>query len=559
MDINKEIKQAFLYYQSGDLKKSEEICKKILKSQPQNIHIMHFLGIIYYQLQEYDSAIDYLKRITHKNSANHEVYYNLGRAFQKKGQNKEAIDCYQKATKIKKDFIDAYLNLGNLLKEEGLYNEAIKSYQKVVEINPQFSGAYYNIGSLFQEIDQIDEAVLAYQKAIELNPYYVDAYHDLGYVLQTKGEIEDAIRCYKKALQLDPQLYDAYNNLGRAFQEQGKIDEAISYYQKAIQLNPDFAEAHFNLSLALLLIGNFKDGWQEYEWRLKLREHSRYEFSKPLLKGSEIKDKKIFLYAEQGFGDTIQFIRYVELVAKRGARVIIVECQKELISLVREIKEIDYLLTREDPLPEFDFHYPLLSLPLIFETTLENIPSKVPYIFVNDTILKKWKERINKENSKFKIGLVWSGNPKYKKDMKRSIKLDILLPLLRIKGVTFFSLQKGEATNQIKDLPEEIKLIDYASEIEDFTDTASIIQNLDLVISVDTAVAHLAGALGRPVWTLLPFVPDWRWMLDREDSPWYPTMRLFRQPSIGDWKSVIERVKDELKKLIGNCEDDSPK
>ncbi len=550
MDINKEIKQAFLYYKLGELKKSEEICKKILKYQPKNIQIMHFLGIISYQLQEYDSAIYYFKSVLRINPDNYEAFYNLGRAFQKRGQIEESINCYQKVIEIKKDFIDAHLNLGNLLKDKGLYNEAIKSYKNVIEINPNLSGAYYNLGSLFQEIDLIDEAISEYRRAIDLNPDYAEAYHDLGYALMTKGELEEAIKCYRKAIQLNPELYDAHNNLGRTFQEQGRIDEAISSYRRAIRINPDFAEAHCNLAMALLLIGNFTGGWQEYEWRRKLRHHSRYEFSKPLWKNSEIKDKTIFLYAEQGFGDTIQFLRYVSMVADRGAKIII-ECQKELKSLVGRIKGIDYVITQEDPLPAFDFYCPLLSLPLIFETTLENIPSKVPYIFIEENILEKWKERIDKDNSKFKIGLVWSGNPKYKKDMKRSFDLNILLPLLRIKGVTYYSLQKGEAVKQIKDLPNGIKLIDYTSEIGDFSDTSAIIENLDLVISVDTAVAHLAGALGKPVWTLLPFAPDWRWMLNREDSPWYPTMRLFRQPSIGDWESVINRVKEELRKLMG--------
>jgi tetratricopeptide (TPR) repeat protein len=549
MNINKAIQLAYKHYQAGDLIQTEHVCREILKKQPNNIDILYFLGVVCYQRQKYDSAIQYIKKFLQFNPTNSDAYYNLAQAFQKKREPNDAISHYQKALKYNPYFIDAYLNLGNLLQETGQIDEAIINYQKVIEINPNFAGAYYNLGAAFQGKDQLNEAISAYQKTIHLNPSYTEAYHDLGYVLQMNGDFDEAIRFYQKALQLNPNLFDAYNNLGRSLQEQGKLDEAISSYQRALQINPDFAEAHCNMALALLLTGDFNHGWKEYEWRWKLKDRSRYDFPQQVWDGSDISGKTVFLYAEQGFGDTIQFIRYVPLVAERRAKVII-ECQKELKSLIHNIKGVESVITREDPLPEFYIHCPLLSLPLFFNTTIESIPANIPYIVTDKKIVRKWEEKTRSNNAQLKVGLVWSGNPKYKADKSRSISLENFLQLWKVDGISFYSLQKGEAAAQTKELPKNIRLIDFTDEIYDFSETAGLIENLDLVISVDTAVAHLTGALGKPIWTLLPFSPDWRWMLNRKDSPWYPTMRLFRQPSSGDWETMMEKVSKELHEKI---------
>jgi tetratricopeptide (TPR) repeat protein len=546
MNINKAIQLAYKHYQAGDLIQAEYVCKEILKKQPNNIDILYFLGIVCYQRQKYDSAIQYIKKYLQFNPTNSDAYYNLAQAFQKRREPNDAISHYQRALKYNPYFIDAYLNLGNLLQETGQPDEAIINYQKVIEINPNFAGAYYNIGAAFQEKGQLKEAISAYQKAIHLNPSYIDAYHDLGYVLQMNGDLDEAIRFYQKALELNPNLFDAYNNLGRSLQEQGKLDEAISSYLRALQINPEFAEAHCNLALALLLTGDFRQGWKEYEWRWNLKDRSRYDVTQQVWDGSDISGKTIFLYTEQGFGDTIQFIRYAPLLAGRGAKVII-ECQKELQSLIHHVKGIDSVITREDPLPEFYAHYPLLSLPTLFDTTLASIPADIPYIVTDGKIVRKWEERTRSDNARMKVGLVWSGNPKYKADQSRSILLENFLQFWKVDGISFYSLQKGKAAEQVKESPEEIKIVDFTDEINDFSETAGLIENLDLVISVDTAVAHLTGALGKPIWTLLPSSPDWRWMLNRKDSPWYPTMKLFRQQTRGDWIPVIARVLDELK------------
>jgi tetratricopeptide (TPR) repeat protein len=549
MNVNKAIQLAYKYFQAGDLIQTERVCREILKKQPNNIDILYFLGVVCYQLKKYDSAIQYIGKFLQFNPTNADAYYNLAQAFQKKREPDDAITYYHKALKYNPYFIDAYLNLGNLLQETGQLDEAIKNYQKVIEINPNFAGAYYNLGVVLQEKGQLREAISAYQKAIHLNPSYIDAYHDLGYVYHMNSQFDEAIRFYQKALQLNPKLFDAHNNLGRVLQEQRHNEEAIACYQKAIQLNPDFAEAHFNLSIVLLLLGNFKQGWREYEWRWKLKEQRRYNFPQPVWDGSDIEGRTIFLYAEQGFGDTIQFIRFVPLVAERRATVII-ECQRELKSLLQTVQGVAKVITNEDQLPDFDIHCPLLSLPLLLGIALESIPAAVPYIAIESMLIAKWKERLKHDNSQFKIGIVWSGNPRNMIFLKKSFALNTFLPLASLDKITLYSLQKGEAAREAKNPPQGMRLIDYTDEINEFLDTAAFIKNLDLVISIDTAVAHLAGALGKTVWTLLPFSPDWRWMLNREDSPWYPTMRLFRQSSPGDWETVIEKVSNDLHEKI---------
>ncbi len=420
------------------------------------------------------------------------------------------------------------------------------------EISPA-AEAYYNLGVSLHERGQLDKAIQLYQMAVAHEPNFAEAYLNLGIVFKEKGQPDEAIQCCKKAIEIRPDYAMAYYNLGNAYVLKGQFDEATKFYQKAIEINPDYAEAHWNIALLNLLSGNFKEGWKGYEWRLELEDVSpKRNFLQPLWDESNISGRIILLHAEQGFGDTIQFIRYAPLVAQRGAKVI-VECQKELTTLLKNVGGIQDIIAHGEQLPEFDVHCPLLSLPLVFGTTLETIPEKIPYISADPTLVKKWREKIVLDNSKFKIGLVWAGDPRLKDDRTRSCSLEIFAPLTQFEDVIFYSLQKGEAANQAKNPPKNMKLIDYTDEINDFSDTAALIENLDLIISIDTAVAHLAGALGKPVWTLLPFVPDWRWMLNREDSPWYPTMRLFRQPSPGDWEPVIGRIVKELKIFRNNA------
>lgn len=323
----------------------------------------------------------------------------------------------------------------------------------------------------------------------------------------------------------------------------GQIDEAIAAYRRALALNRGLAEAHNSLGLALLLQGEFLPGWDEYEWRWKMKDFPSPQRNLDQVQwtGQPLEGRTLLLHAEQGIGDTLQFIRYLPLIRRLGAS-IIVECPSELQRLIRPIASGHRVGVTGQPLPPFELHCPLMSLPRVFGTMLDSIPREIPYLRADADDIQTWKDRLGEDLPSLKVGLAWAGSPNHAEDRYRSIALDRLGPLGQVPGIRFVSLQKGHAATQTNKLPHGMQLIDISEEINDFADTAALIANLDLVIAVDTAVAHLAGAMGAPVWVLLPFAPDWRWMLDREDSPWYPTMRLFRQPLRGDWDSVIARV-----------------
>jgi hypothetical protein len=309
-----------------------------------------------------------------------------------------------------------------------------------------------------------------------------------------------------------------------------------------VSLRTDYAEAHWNLALTLLLNSNLPEGWREFEWRLKIPEIvAPRDFSQPGWNGSDLRGKTILVHDEQGFGDAIQFARYLPMVAERGGNIIL-GCARETAGLFQTMPAIGRVLTSGQPMPGFDAHVPLLSLPLMFGTTLSTIPAKVPYLTAPAEGVENWRRKIGAGDGRVRVGLAWAGRPTHKNDPRRSMRLDQFAPLANIKSVCFYSLQKGEAARQSASPPAGMQWVDWTDDLHDFADTAGLVANLDLVICVDTAVAHLAGAMGKPVWVLLPFVPDWRWLLNRDDSPWYPTMRLFRQSTAGDWDGVIQRV-----------------
>jgi len=445
------------------------------------------------------------------------------------------------------DYSDEYYKKAVDFQNRGMLDEAITFYQKTIESNPKHSKALFNLGVALQKKGLIDKAILYYEIAIGINQDFVEAHHNLGVAYNEQGLFDEAIICFQRTVQIKPDHAGAYYNLGNTFVAKGQFQEALQSYQKAIDIFPDFADAHWGVALLHLRLGNFEDGWKGYEWRWKLKDIMvGRNFPQPLWDGSDIRDKTILLHAEQGLGDTIQFIRYAPLVSMKGARVII-ECQKELVSLLKSVQGVEHVLARDESLPEFDIHCALLSLPYLLKTTLKSIPNEVPYFRVDATLVEKWRSKLSAEGSPLKIGLAWSGDLRVKYGHERSCPLENFSPFGKFENLIFYSLQKGGPSRQVFSPPESMSIIDHAIEINDFSETAALIENLDLVISVDTAVAHLAGALGKPVWVLLPFVADWRWMLHRDDSPWYPTMKLFRQPSRGKWEPVIAAMADELR------------
>ena len=466
------------------------------------------------------------------------------------GKLEEAIAHYRQAIQLNPNYADALMALGSSLQEKEDNEQAIAYYQNVIALHPDNPSVHNNLGIALKDTGKLDEAIPHFQKAIALDPNYSGAYSNLGLVLQEKGLLDEAIANYEKALTIDPNYADAYHNYGVALNKKCQLTAATSRYRQAIAIKNDFADAHLGLAMSLLQSGKIKEGFSEYEWRWQVKTTPKPNFNIPLWDGSDLEGKTILLHEEQGFGDTLQFIRYAPLVKQLGCRVIFT-CKPALSRFLSTAKGIDQLIVKGQPLPDCDLRVPLLSLPHILGTTLETIPSQTPYLqAVEEKDLPI--PHILSPMPKLKVGIVWAGSPKNKNDRHRSVKASQFSPLLEIPGIAFYSLQKGLPAAEISQLRNIISLDEYLS---DFADTAAAIEKLDLVITVDTSVAHLTGALGKPAWVLLCYSPDWRWILDRDDSPWYPTIQLFRQTSPGDWNGVFARVKTALEeKLMNNSE-----
>ncbi len=575
------------YYDLNDLTRAKSSYQKAIELKNDFFEAHFNLGKIYQDRQDFETSISFYQNALRINPGSYQACYNMGVVLLVEGRLDEAASAYQQAIEIKPDFPEAHNNLGVTLQKQGKLGSAIKCFQKSVRLNTRYAEAYYNMGRAFYTQERLDDAEQSYRMALKQNSAYAEAHHNLGLLLHKQGKFDQAAACYRKTLQLKPDdanaYYDmgnifwdqgnfeemtrwyqkalaftpdkaeAYNNLGKMLQDQGKIKEAETYFQEAIRSKPDFSEAHFNRSIALLLLGKYAEGWKEYEWRFKKSNWKNiypYRFEQPRWDGTSFAGKKIFVHCEQGLGDTIQFARYLPMVKARGGRVIF-EVPKPLMNIFDNFPGIDQLVeisSTEKTAEDFDFSVPLLSLPGMFQTTLETIPGKVPYILADPHKMRVWQKIVDKDH--FKVGIVWAGGILHKKDSGRSCSLKQFLPLTRIAGVRLYGLQKGPASQQVEEFSNQIHIKNYGEKFEDFTDTAGLIENLDLVISVDTAVAHLAGAMGKPVWVLLPFTPDWRWMLNREDSPWYPTMRLFRQKKRGCWDEALQYVADELSQWV---------
>ena len=428
--------------------------------------------------------------------------------------------------------IEQAMQLALQHRQAGQFAEAERIYRQVLTVNPNVIEAYNNLGVLLYDLGRFNEAVFAYQRAIQLNPGSSASYNNLGNALRRVGRFDDAMIAHRHAIVLDPRSDSAHYNLGNALTEQQRLSEAMASYRRSIEIQPEAADAHLSLAHALLLNGDFSEGWEEYEWRLKIRAPSPPP-SIPKWDGSPLDGKLILLQAEQGFGDTIQFVRYAPMVASRGGRVVL-QCQRQVQRLLQTCAGIEQVIAIGEPMPPSDVHCPMLSLPHLFKTDMKSIPAEIPYIHAVDDLIPQWREKFEAMPKRMRIGITWAGRPNSPGDHFRTINPAQLAPLLRNDRADFFSLQKSA--------PATGNWIDWTNEIHDFADSAALIANLDLVITVDTAIAHLAGAMGKTVWLMLPFVPDWRWLLGRDESPWYPTMRIFRQRSIGDWPGVIADV-----------------
>jgi tetratricopeptide (TPR) repeat protein len=463
---------------------------------------------------------------------------DLANALLAEGELDEAIGCYAQAIALRPEMPEAHNNMGVALRRAGKIDEAIAAFGRALDIHLDYADAHNNLGNALCAREDWNAACACFSQAIRLRPDFADAHGNLGNALLGRGLIEPAIACYRRALAIKPDAHGVHNNLSNALCAKGDMAGAMAACRRSLELRPDFAEARLSLSILLLLQGDLENGWREYEWRWKSQEHrtAAAKFPRPMWNGEALGGRRILLHSEQALGDTLQFIRYARLVAQRGGKVI-AAVQKELVKLIRSADGVETAVDRNDALPDFDVHCPLLSLPRVFGTTLQDVPADVPYLHADK---EKWAARMPADG-RMKVGLAWAGG---KHPPGRSIELKELAALLENPRIWLCSLQKGDAARQLAGA--RMPMADWTDELHDFSDTAALVSNLDLVISVDTAVAHLAGGLGKRTWVLLKFVPDWRWMLGGDRSPWYPNMRLFRQARDGDWSRPIRQLAEAL-------------
>jgi Flp pilus assembly protein TadD len=475
-----------------------------------------------------------------------------GNAFAGRGELAQAIACFRTALVVEPDWPEALSNLGNALRELGDFEQAVAYLEQALRRRPEFPEALLNLGVALEEQGDLEDAGQRLRQAIRLRPGMAHAHSNLASLLHKQGRDEEALECLHEALRTDPNFAEAHHNLGVVLDSMGRPQDAIASYREALRRRPDYPDAHLDLGLALLATGDFPAGWEEYEWRWRTRRSPRRHFLQPEWDGSALDGRVLLVHAEQGLGDTVQFLRYVPLVRDAA---IVLEVPSQLAPLAEGLPGVTAVVRAGSPLPHFDRHIPLLSLPRLFRTTVDAIPGRTPYLQPPDPARVVWWNRRMGCTAAFRIGLVWAGGAANSRNRTRSMHLADWAPLAAIPDISFFSLQKGAAAQELA--PAGLAITNVLEATGDIRDTAAVIQNLDLVLSVDTLVAHLAGALAKPVWTLLSFAADWRWLRQREDCPWYPTMRLFRQNRAGDWQSALARVTDCLRETY-LCHPSSP-
>jgi tetratricopeptide (TPR) repeat protein len=613
-----KIDAAMCHQQAGRLIEAEEIYQSMLQENSENSIVLNLLGALYHKQELYKEAAELFTTSLQIDPCDPFVYNNLGVSLFHLSHLGEAEAAYRQALAIKPDFAGFFLNLGDVLYELFRFNEAVLAYRKAVEIDPCFITAVNKLGELFcelecfeeaaevyrqaviagrldgvsvatmggtaqspyskfdyafiylqlsnilQQMNKYEEAGEAYHAALTLAPNHAEAFVNYAYVLNLLGKYDEAKQACIQALSLSPGLVWAYNNLAHALMSLGEVDAAEKALISALHITPDSALIRHNLSMIYLLKGNYKDGFAYYENRFQRGPEVSFDNSGKILEilndvacwqGESLSGKTLLVITEQGLGDNLMMLRYLSLLKQWQVKKLVVLTNNSLKRIISLIPCVDDILTLPEQLhsAEFDAFCFMMSLPYLFGTLPNTIPTTTPYIFIPETMKEMWRKRLA-DIKGIKVGLVWAGSNKTGVDRMRSIALHDLSPILTIKGIQIISLQKGERSNQLQSI--EYNIIDWMDECDDLLDTGALIEVLDLVISVDTSVAHLSGALGKPVWLLNRFESEWRWMLDRTDSPWYPSMRIFRQTTRDNWPNVISSLADELSKLIG-CRSES--
>lgn len=600
------------YHRNGETATALEYFAQALEVSPDDPSICYNYGVILLEADRPADACDVLLPLVSRYPNIPESQFLLGNALARTGRHEDAVAHYQQATVLRPDYLDAWYNLGLAFKALERYSDSAEIFQQALAVEPNHSPSLFqlslvrysqgssqlaiddlrqllsinpedglvamNLGILLQETDQAEEAILwlekaagllpqnsevcnslglayyqcgrlsdaaaAFRNALALNPNSPEAFSNLGNVLFDEHHYEEAISQYEKALGLNQQMFKAWYNLGKCYHQLLEVDKGIAMYRQAIALEPDLAEAHWNLSHLLLLIGQYQEGFNEYLWRWRRKAAPPNAIPKPEWHGEFVPTHTLLVHAEQGMGDAIQFVRYLPLVRQRVGKLYLA-CAPPLVSLFQSLPGVDAILTQENMAAiyhVFDQQVPLLNLPSIFSPPENAIPCDVPYLAPDQKRLKEFAPLFAQAADHLKVGLVWRGNPAHLNDANRSCQLAEFASLFHRSNTTFYSLQLSSDE-------ESPGLINLSSHLETFADTAALMSHLDLIISVDTSTAHLAGALARPVWLLLPYVPEWRWGLTGESTPWYPTMRIFRQPHRGDWSTVMNLVRSALDEL----------
>jgi tetratricopeptide (TPR) repeat protein len=535
-----------IFQELGRFDEALECYQRALAISPDYADALNNRGNTLQELTRFDEALASYQQALAIRPDYPEAHNNRGVILQELGRFDEALECYQRALAIRPDYAGAHNNRGNTLQDLARFGEALESFERALEIMPNYAEAHNNRGNTLQDLKRFDEALECYQRALAIRPGYAEAFNNRGNTLQKLGRFDEALEGYERAVATRVDYAEAFNNRGNALQELVRFGEALESYQRAIAIRPDYAACHANRSLLLLQTGRFAEGWQEYEWRRKIDSRPSHPLSAPEWTGDDTNARRLLFYSEQGLGDTIQFCRFACSIAARG-REVLLEVQPSLGGLLGSLDGVK-VIRNGSTVPEHDAELPLMSLPHVLRTTPETMPGNLPYLFADPARVAAWAKRL--PAGQFRVGIVWQGKSTADVDIGRSIPLRCFAPLCHIPGLTLISLQKYDGAEQLAHLPPGMRVETLGAEFDAgsdaFVDCAAVMTNLDLVISSDTAAAHLAGALGRPVWIVLKHVPDWRWMMYREDTPWYPTARLFRQARRDDWDEVFERIAAEL-------------
>ena len=546
-NVQQTMQDAVALHQQGRLREAEKLYARVLKAAPDFFDALHLLGLAKAQSNQMGEAYRLMSAALKINPQAPDAWMNLANVLHALKRDAEALDCLDKALALRPGDVNAIENRGNALLALGRAQDALACFDAVLARNPRHGEARLNRGGALAGLGRTAEALADFDAALALMPGHPSALFNRGNALLDLGRYDEAVAAFDRTLAAVPGQVKALNSRGRALQALNRHADALASFDKAIALQKDYADAQLNRALSLLTLGDLARGFAQYEWRWQrtgMRD-TRRGYGKPLWLGEYPPARKtILLHAEQGLGDTIQFARYVPLVAQRGARVVL-EVQPELKSLLAGLAGVASCHARGEQLPAYDVHCPLGSLPLAFKTEPATIPADIPYLHADEAHLAKWRPRLEGLPGK-RVALAWAGNASHANDRNRSVDLHLLEPLLALEGISFLSIQRELRGNDAERLARHANVSHLGGDLSDMADTAALLTLADLTISVDTSVVHLAGSLGRPVWVMLPSAPDWRWTLTGAASPWYPQARLFRQPTLGDWPSVIATLRAEL-------------